>query len=433
MTSHTISVIGLGYVGLPVAVSFAEHGFNVIGFDISQSRIDELSHGHDQTNEIDAARLQSQRLTFTSDRAHLSRANFHIVAVPTPVDENNSPDLKPLIDATQTVGEILKSKDIVVFESTVYPGCTEEECIPILEAASDLSVNEDFGVGYSPERINPGDKARSFERITKVVSGSNSETLSAISQTYGAVIGAGIFEATSIKVAEAAKVIENTQRDLNIALVNELSEIFERLDIDTADVLEAAKTKWNFLPFEPGLVGGHCIGVDPYYLTFKAEQLGLEPRVILAGRKTNNAVPSRIVDACFRWAEEYTNGPLNIGVFGLTFKENVPDTRNSKVPEIVASLEDHGHKVFQIDPFMGDFSQTKTSTPIDWQHFEEGLNKIILSKLDIVIVAVRHDHFTAKGWNLFERFLHPERNLVVDVKGTLNRAKKPAATTIWSL
>ena len=433
MTSHTISVIGLGYVGLPVAVSFAEHGFNVIGFDISQSRIDELSHGHDQTNEIDAARLQCERLTFTSDKANLSKADFHIVAVPTPVDRSNRPDLKPLRDATRTVGEILKPKDIVVFEFTVYPGCTEEECIPILETASKLKVNKDFGVGYSPERINPGDKERSFDKITKVVSGSNSSTLSAISKTYGAVIDAGIFEATSIKVAEAAKVIENTQRDLNIALVNELSEIFERLDIETADVLEAAKTKWNFLPFEPGLVGGHCIGVDPYYLTFKAEQLGLEPTVILAGRKTNNAVPGRIVDACVKWAKEHKTGPLNIGVFGLTFKENVPDSRNSKVPEIVTSLEEHGHRVFQIDPFMGDFSQTQTSTLIDLQHFEDCLNRMILSKLDVAILAVRHDHFTVKGWNLFERFLHPERNLVVDVKGILDRARKPAATTIWSL
>ena len=433
MTSHTISVIGLGYVGLPVAVSFAEHGFNVIGFDISQSRIDELSHGHDQTNEIDAARLQCERVTFTSDKANLSKADFHIVAVPTPVDKSNRPDLKPLRDATRTVGEILKPKDIVVFESTVYPGCTEEECIPILETASKLKVNKDFGVGYSPERINPGDKERSFDKITKVVSGSNSATLSTISKTYGAVIDAGIFEATSIKVAEAAKVIENTQRDLNIALVNELSEIFERLDIETADVLEAAKTKWNFLPFEPGLVGGHCIGVDPYYLTFKAEQLGLEPTVILAGRKTNNAVPGRIVDACVKWAKEHKTGPLNIGVFGLTFKENVPDSRNSKVPEIVASLEEHGHRVFQIDPFMGDFSQTQTSTLIDLQHFEDCLNRMILSKLDVAILAVRHDHFKVKGWNLFERFLHPERNLVVDVKGILDRARKPAATTIWSL
>ena len=433
MTSHTISVIGLGYVGLPVAVSFAEHGFNVIGFDISKTRIDELSHGHDQTNEVEPGRLQSQRLTFTGDKAHLSKANFHIVAVPTPVDKNNCPDLEPLIDATRTVGEILKSKDIVVFESTVYPGCTEEECIPILEAASDLTVNEDFGVGYSPERINPGDKARSFDKITKVVSGSNSETLSAISKTYGAVIDAGIFEATSIKVAEAAKVIENTQRDLNIALVNELSEIFERLDIETADVLEAAKTKWNFLPFEPGLVGGHCIGVDPYYLTFKAEQLGLEPRVILAGRKTNNAVPSRIVNACVRWAKEHKTGPLNIGVFGLTFKENVPDTRNSKIPEIIDCLEAKGHRVLGVDPFVLNESDMQKHAYEDSQWFEDKLNKIVSCELDIVILAVKHDYFVKEGWALFERLLNPKENLVIDIKDCLDRTKKPNSTTIWSL
>lgn len=433
MTSLTISVIGLGYVGLPVAVSFAEHEFNVIGFDISQSRIDELSHGHDQTNEIDAARLQSARLTFTGDKSSLSKADFHIVAVPTPVDTSNLPDLEPLQTAARIVGEILKPKDIVVFESTVYPGCTEEECIPILETASSLKVNKDFGVGYSPERINPGDKARSFDKITKVVSGSNRETLSAISKTYGAVIDAGIFEAASIKVAEAAKVIENTQRDLNIALVNELSEIFEKLDIETADVLEAAKTKWNFLPFEPGLVGGHCIGVDPYYLTFKAQQLGIEPNVILAGRKTNNNVPGRIAEVCIRWAKEHKKDRLNIGLFGLTFKENVPDARNSKVPEIISTLESCGHNVLAVDPYVGAFACHCSEIKTQWQEISKKMKAAIKQNFDIVILAVPHDVFVSQGWQLFDRFLNVEASLIVDVKSTLVKERKPKNSFLWRL
>jgi len=433
VSSRTISVVGLGYVGLPVAVAFAEKGFEVIGFDTSQGRIKELSRGQDHTYEVNPSRLASDKLLFTNDKARLSDADFHIIAVPTPVDRYNRPNLKSLHAATQTVGEILKSNDIVVFESTVYPGCTEEECIPILEKISKLRLNKDFGVGYSPERINPGDKSRGFENITKVVSGSDSSTLATITETYGLVVNAGIFEAASIKVAEAAKIIENTQRDLNIALINELSTIFERLDIKTADVLEAAKTKWNFLSFEPGLVGGHCIGVDPYYLTFKAQQLGLEPNLILAGRKTNNNVPLRISEACIKWAVQNKAKQLNICVFGLTFKENVPDTRNSKVPEIVVHLEKHGHRVFKIDPYVGNASQKQQSTAMDWEYFEDHLNRTISANLDVVILAVKHDYFITKGWDLFAKFLHPKRNLVIDVKGSLDRAKKPVATTIWSL
>ncbi|MBQ2477177.1 MAG: nucleotide sugar dehydrogenase, partial [Desulfovibrio sp.] len=340
-----LAVVGLGYVGLPLAVAFSHH-FDVIGFDIAQARIDELKGGHDHTNEVDDARLQSASIEYTSDPAALKRAAVIIVAVPTPIDSHRSPDLTPVVGSSNTVGANLSRGCVVCYESTVYPGLTEEVCIPILERRSGLKFGEDFTVGYSPERINPGDKVHTLETIRKIVSGSDQATADLLARVYGAVVKAGIHRASSIKVAEAAKVIENTQRDLNIALMNELSVIFSRMDIDTLEVLEAAGTKWNFLPFRPGLVGGHCIGVDPYYLTFKAEELGYHPDVILSGRRINDAMGSlvaqRTVKRMIRMG--MTVKDAKVGVLGLTFKENVPDLRNTRVVDIVAELEEFGAK-----------------------------------------------------------------------------------------
>lgn len=421
-----IAVIGLGYVGLPVAVAFARSGAAVVGFDIDGSRIDELRAGNDRTREVDASDLSHPTLVLTSDAAALVVADFYIVTVPTPIDAARRPDLTAMFSASQAVGGVLKNGDIVVYESTVYPGAIEEDCVPLLERASGLRCGTDFTVGYSPERINPGDKKHRFETITKVVSGQDERTLRIVADVYGSVVKAGIHCAPSIKVAEAAKVIENTQRDLNIAFMNELSALFERLGIDTGDVLAAAATKWNFQQFYPGLVGGHCIGVDPYYLTYRAEKAGYEPQVILAGRRINDAVGQRVARECVRRLLKRGKGAAVITVLGVTFKENVPDTRNSKVADIVSELQSFGLTVQVHDPL---------ADPCEVQH-EYGIKLVQLTALrpaDAVIFAVAHDSFVAGGWPLVTRLLGKGGGIVLDVKSKLDRRQRPEHIDLWRL
>jgi UDP-N-acetyl-D-glucosamine/UDP-N-acetyl-D-galactosamine dehydrogenase len=421
-----IAVIGLGYVGLPVAVSFARSGASVIGFDIDDTRLKELRAGVDRTREVEPAELTLPTLTYTSDPTALAVADFFIVTVPTPIDATRQPDLRAMLDASNTVGHVLKPGAIVVYESTVYPGAVEEDCIPVLEASSGLSAGRDFAVAYSPERINPGDKAHRFETIAKVVSAQDVSTLDIVAAVYGSVIKAGIHRAPSIKVAEAAKVIENTQRDLNIAFMNELSAICERLGIDTGDVIAAAKTKWNFLPFYPGLVGGHCIGVDPYYLTHRAEKAGYHPEVILAGRRINDSVGQRIARECVRRLLRRGSAAASVIVLGLTFKENVPDIRNSKVPDIVNELLSFGVDVQVNDP-LADFD--------DAVH-EYGIKLVDINSLvpaDAVILAVAHDDYAREGWPLIVRSLKKGEGVVLDVKSQLDRAAKPRGVELWRL
>jgi UDP-N-acetyl-D-galactosamine dehydrogenase len=421
-----IAVIGLGYVGLPVATALARSGAPVIGFDIDKQRIAELVSGRDRTHEVDAANLSHPGLAYESDPAKLRAADFFIVTVPTPIDGSLRPDLAALFGASETVGAALSRGGIVVYESTVYPGCVEEDCVPVLEKASKLVAGRDFTVGYSPERINPGDRQHRFETITKVVSAQDQRTLDIVAQVYGSVVTAGIHRAPSIRVAEAAKVIENTQRDLNIAFMNELSSICHALGIDTGDVLEAAQTKWNFLPFSPGLVGGHCIGVDPYYLTHRAERAGHHPQVILSGRRINDGVGPRVARECVRLLlrRGCSNGVVTI--LGLTFKENVPDTRNSKVVDIVRELESFGLKVQVHDPLV---------LPGEAEH-EFGIALRPLDKLapaDAVIVAVPHQEYVAGGWPYVRRLLKNEQGVVIDVKLRLDRSAKPEKIELWRL
>ena len=387
MNQRTVSVIGLGYVGLPVAVAFGLKR-KTIGFDINSTRIEELKQGHDRTGEVTGPELQSADILFTNSIDELRLADFHIVAVPTPVDDAKQPDLTPMLKASETVGKALKKGDIVVYESTVYPGVTEDECVPILERVSGLTCGKDFTVGYSPERINPGDKEHTFTKIKKVVSGQDAATLEIVAQVYESVVTAGVHRASSIKVAEAAKVIENTQRDLNIALMNELALIFDKLGIDTNDVLEAAGTKWNFLHFKPGLVGGHCIGVDPYYLTHKAEKIGYIPQVILSGRRINDGMGKFIAQ---RTVKEMIHAGHNVlgatvTVLGLTFKEDCPDLRNSKVIDIIRELEDYGIKVQVCDP-LADESEALQEYGVNLVPFTS------LKQAEAVVVAVGHEEY----------------------------------------
>jgi UDP-N-acetyl-D-glucosamine/UDP-N-acetyl-D-galactosamine dehydrogenase len=385
--NRVVSVVGLGYVGLPVAVAFGKAG-KTVGFDIKPGRIEELKNNFDRTGEVTAEELNSADILFTDRIADLKLADFHIIAVPTPVDKANQPDLTPIFRASETVAKALKRGDIVVYESTVYPGVTEEECAPILERISGLKCGKDFKIGYSPERINPGDKEHSFTNIRKVVSGQDGEALESIARVYESVVTAGVHRASCIKVAEAAKVIENTQRDLNIALMNELSLIFDRMGIDTNDVLEAAGTKWNFLKFTPGLVGGHCIGVDPYYLTHKAEKIGYIPQVILSGRRINDGMGKFIAQ---RAVKEMIHAGHNIlgsrvTVLGLTFKENCPDIRNSKVIDIINELQDYGMKVQVHDPL---------ADPVEAER-EYGIRLTAMEELKpaaAVVVAVAHQRY----------------------------------------
>lgn len=421
-----IAVVGLGYVGLPVAVAFARAGVPVTGFDIDTSRIEELKKGADRTREVEAADLKYPSLTFTSELAVLRSSDFFIVTVPTPIDEARRPDLGAMLAASRSVGSVLKSGDVVVYESTVYPGAVEEECVPVLEKTSGLKAGIDFKVGYSPERINPGDKQHRFESIMKVVSAQDAATLAIVADVYGSVVTAGIHRAPSIKVAEAAKVIENTQRDLNIAFMNELSLIFQALKIDTGDVLAAARTKWNFMPFQPGLVGGHCIGVDPYYLTYRAEKAGYHPEVILAGRRINDAMGQRIARECIRGLLRQKGQGGVVTVLGLTFKENVPDTRNSKVIDIIRELQSFGITVQVHDPL---------AHPDDAMH-EYGVtltNFDMLKPADAVILAVAHDEYVNGGWPLIEGLLADRRGLVLDVKMKLDRTTTPSAIELWRI
>ena len=423
--SRKIAVIGLGYVGLPIAAAFARAGWPVTGFDIDPERIAELQAGCDRTGELSPDELAGAPLAFATDPAALKASDFFIVTVPTPIDESRKPDMSLVLAAAETVGGVLKQGDVVVFESTVYPGATEEDCIPVLESLSGLKAGRDFGVGYSPERINPGDKDHRFENIVKVVSGDTPETLETVASVYGAVVKAGIYRAPSIKVAEAAKVIENTQRDLNIAFMNELSLIFHRLDIDTGDVLAAARTKWNFLPFTPGLVGGHCIGVDPYYLTHRAEKAGYHPEVILAGRRVNDDVGARVARECIKMllARGQQDKP-RVTLLGLTFKENVPDIRNSRSFDIIAELRAFGINVDVCDPLANPReAQRHGVTLVAQDHVQ---------RADAVIIAVGHQQWREQGWQAILPLVKAD-GIVMDVKGLLRREEKPAALTLWRL
>ncbi len=425
---RSVSVIGLGYVGLPVAVAFGLSR-KVIGFDVNEARIKSLINGIDATGEVEQADLIKSNVSYTSDISDLKHADFHIICVPTPVDSSNEPDLTPLFLASETVGKALKKGDIVVYESTVYPGATEEECVPILEKTSGLKFGEDFSVGYSPERINPGDKKHKFSTIKKVVSGSDLETANIVEREYASVVTAGVFRASCIKVAEAAKVIENTQRDINIALMNELSLIFDRLGIDTNDVLEAAGTKWNFLKFTPGLVGGHCIGVDPYYLTHKAKRLGYNPEVILSGRRINDGMGLYIAQNMLKILvkNKLLKNDLKIAVLGMTFKEDVPDLRNSKVYDIVQNLLNFGLNVVVSDPY-ADNDEMKQYYGI------ENTPIASISDVDAVILAVSHAEFVKQGWDLVEKLINKNQKcLVMDIKSVLERSNCPDNVILWRL
>lgn len=407
-----IAVIGLGYVGLPIALAFAKH-FKVIGFDISQPRIDLMRNGVDPSKELDAEEFQDRDIFFTADAADLKEGNFFIVTVPTPVDEHYVPDLSYVLSASRLVGSALKKGDVVVYESTVFPGCTEEDCLPILEEVSGLKVGKDFKLGYSPERINPGDKEHTITKITKVVSGNDEAALEIIADVYGSIIEPGVFKAKTIKAAEAAKVIENTQRDLNIALMNELAVIFDKMGISTHDVLEAAGTKWNFLKFFPGLVGGHCIGVDPYYLTYKAQQYGYSPEVILSGRRVNNNMPAYI-------AKKLTQSLLQIGknpsqckilIMGLTFKEDVSDIRNSKVADLAREIMGYSVNVHLVDP---------NASPNEVAHeYKLTLIDEPAGNYDGIIVAVAHADYRKYSAADFRKLMN-DSPILFDIKGICN-------------
>lgn len=411
-----LAIIGLGYVGLPLAVEFGKSRA-VLGFDINQARIAELKSGQDSTLEVEPENLAlAKQLSYSSNMEDLKSCSIFIVTVPTPVDHVNRPDLTPLQKASATVGAALKKGDIVVYESTVYPGATEEICVPVLEKISGLKFNQDFFCGYSPERINPGDKVNTLTKIKKITSGSTPEIADVVDALYGSIITAGTHKAASIKVAEAAKVIENTQRDLNIALVNELSVIFERIGIDTLDVLEAAGSKWNFLPFRPGLVGGHCIGVDPYYLTHKAEEVGYNPQVILAGRRINDNMARYVARATLKRMVQ--NGvdvtKAKVGILGITFKENCPDIRNSKVADLVKEFKNWGIEVVVTDAW-ADAAEVKHEYGINLGEISAA------SPVDSLIVAVGHDEYRTLSAADLRTYVRTEKPVIADVKSIYNR------------
>jgi len=412
-----IAVIGLGYVGLPVAVAFGKQ-IPVIGYDISKRKIDLLKQGIDPAGEVSSEELKKAAIEFSHDSEVLADASVYIVTVPTPVDSHKVPDLGPLKNASQTIGKYLKPGDIVVYESTVFPGCTEEICVPILERTSGLKANIDFFYGYSPERINPGDNVHTLENVIKVVSGSTPEITDFLADLYGIVVKAGIHKAPSIKVAEAAKVIENTQRDLNIALMNELSIIFDRMNINTYDVIDAASTKWNFIKFTPGLVGGHCIGVDPYYLTYKAQQLGYNPQVILSGRRINDEMPLHVASRAIQMLAEKGISALGsrILVMGVTFKENVKDIRNSKVFDLIRELRNYGAHVDVMD-LIADPEEVK-------RIYGETLISEPEGKFDMVIVAVAHNQYKQLDMDYFKNILH-DNGVLIDLKGIYRKQEIP--------
>ncbi|MCB9034938.1 MAG: nucleotide sugar dehydrogenase [Chitinophagales bacterium] len=414
-----IAVIGLGYVGLPIALEFAKK-FSVIGFDINAERVALMQNKIDPSKELSSKDFDNTDIQFTANIDDLKAANFFIVAVPTPVDDHKVPDLKPVISASTTVGKVIKKGDCVVFESTVYPGCTEEDCIPIIEELSGLKAISDFTYGYSPERINPGDKQHTLTKITKIVSGCNNESLELIAAIYGSIIDAGVYKATSVKVAEAAKVIENTQRDLNIALMNELSQIFNKMDINTYDVLEAAGTKWNFLKFFPGLVGGHCIGVDPYYLTYKSNQLGYEPKIILSGRSINDGMSAYVAKKMVQYWLSIGKNPADCKalILGATFKENVSDIRNSKIFDLYKELQDYNVSVTITDPL---------ASKEEVQHeYNVVLYKEANDKYDAIIISVAHNNYLALNEEYFINLAN-ENCIIADLKniykGKINHLK----------
>ena len=418
-----LAVLGLGYVGLPIALEFARN-IQVIGFDINEDRLQKMKEGIDPSGELDTAAFNGCDIEFTSSIEKLKEANFFIVTVPTPIDEHNLPDLKPILGATKFIGQALKKGDYVVYESTVYPGCTEEDCIPILEELSGLKFKTDFKVGYSPERINPGDKEHTISKILKVVAGCDAESLEEIAKTYEIIVKAGVYKASSIKVAEAAKIIENTQRDVNIALMNELSIIFNKMGINTYDVLEAAGTKWNFIKFKPGLVGGHCIGVDPYYLTYKAQELGYHAQVINSGRYVNDSmgfyVSKQTVKKIIAAGKDVSKS--KVLVMGATFKENVEDIRNSKVADVVKELSSYGVTVEVTDP------------KADSEELKQEYGFELVSKpgkdYDAVIIAVNHNEYKDLTESWFQNILSKD-GLVVDIKGVYKGKIKELA--YWSL
>ena len=412
-----IAIIGLGYVGLPLAVEFAKY-FKVIGFDINQNRIEELEKNTDSTLEIkdDAISSVRENLNFTSNIDDTKECNIYIVSVPTPIDEFNKPNLEPLINSSKTVGTVVKKNDIIIYESTVYPGVTEDICVKELEKSSGLKFNQDFFCGYSPERVNPGDKVNTLTKIKKITSGSTPEIAQEVDELYKSIITAGTYKASCIKVAEAAKVIENTQRDLNIALVNELSVILERLDLDTIEVLEAAGSKWNFLPFRPGLVGGHCIGVDPYYLTHAAEQVNYNPQVILAGRRINDNMGiymvKKVIQKMINNGIEVKNS--TVGLMGITFKENCPDVRNSKVIDVFNELKNWGVNVIVVDPWVDQSNLLK--------EYQIKLGKIDNeNKVDSLIVAVGHNQFRSLSAKELRSYCNGSKPVIADVKSIYNK------------
>ncbi len=414
-----IAVIGLGYVGLPLALEFAKK-FSVIGFDISAERVEMMRNGIDPSEELDAAAFKNKDIVFTANPEELKNAHFFVVSVPTPVDEHKVPNLKPLISASETVGKALKKGDYVVYESTVYPGATEEDCLPVVEKFSGLKLNRDYKAGYSPERINPGDKEHTVDKILKIVSGSDEEALDQIAKVYGEVITAGIYKAQSIKVAEAAKVIENTQRDLNISLMNELSIIFDRMGIDTRAVIDAAGTKWNFIKFYPGLVGGHCISVDPYYLTYKAKQLGYDPQVILSGRRINDGMPAFVAKRLVQKMIQKGKTPqkTKVLVMGFTFKENVADIRNTKVVDLVRELMDYSVNVHIVDPY---------ADPNDVVHeYKLPILDKPSDNYDAVIVAVNHRDYDGFTPEYFKSIMNGAP-IVMDLKGVYDQKQMEAA------
>jgi len=419
----TLAVIGLGYVGLPIALEFAKK-IKVIGFDINAQRVEMMRNGIDPSQELESSAFENCDIEFTNDLDVLRKANFFIVAVPTPVDEHNVPDLIPVQRASETIGKVIKKGDYVVFESTVYPGCTEEDCVPIIEKFSGLKMVTDYKIGYSPERINPGDKEHTISTIVKVVSGCCAESLDTIAKVYELVVRAGVHKASSIKVAEAAKIIENTQRDLNIALMNELSIIFDRMNINTFEVLEAAGTKWNFLKFQPGLVGGHCIGVDPYYLTYKSKELGYDSQVILAGRVINDGMASYVAKKVLQHIIQ-SNGNVKhskVLVMGATFKENVSDIRNSKVADVVKELKSFSLNVDVADPY-ADSDELKHEYGFE-------LTPTIANDYDAVIVTVPHQEYKSLDENYFAS-ITKEKALIADLKGTYRN--KITNRNYWSL
>lgn len=422
-----IGIIGLGYVGLPVAVHLGKKFKHVVGFDISAHRVETLKKGFDKNGDLEEDELKHTQLQVTSSEADLKGLDFYVVAVPTPIDNDRRPDLSPLKSASELVGRVIGKGAVIVFESTVYPGVTEDFCGPIISAVSGFEQSTDFKLAYSPERINPGDKEHTIERIVKVVSGEDQGTLDIVASVYESIIEAGVHRASSIKVAEAAKVIENTQRDLNIALMNELALIFDKMGISTTEVLEAAGTKWNFLRFSPGLVGGHCIGVDPYYLTTKAEQLGIRPRVILAGRAINDGmgtfIAEKTVKLLIKQGKQIKDA--KVGVLGLTFKENVSDIRNSRVPDIIRELEDFGVNCLVVDP-LADKEECEEEFGIKLSSLDT------FADMDALVLAVSHEEYTGKSLSDFTR-LCKNNSVFIDVKSVFRNAEVPDGVSYWCL